>query len=192
MNLKDSKESLTDSDLIEKYCNLQDELAFNALYERYEQRIYSKCIAMLKDVNHADEALQEIFIKIFLNISGFKAESKFSTWVYSVTYNHCIDKLRKTQREQRRLTSVESLSEYADEVDDKQLLEIKHQILEKILNDLKAEDKALLLMKYKDDRRIKSISEVLDISESAVKMRLKRAKEKAYKIYLKKYKHQYE
>lgn len=169
---------MSDTDLIKEYCLTQSDVLFNELYDRYEHRIYGKCIAMMKDQNLAGEALQEIFIKIYLNVSKFQEKSKFSTWVYSITYNHCIDKLRKIQRANSIEVKVETFPDLEEEFEDQELLEIKMQKLVEILEKLKPRDKAILLMKYRDDKKISEISETLDISESAVKMRLKRAKAK--------------
>ncbi len=178
MNLKKSLEGMSDIDLIQEYCLTQSDSLFNALYDRYEHRIYGKCIAMMKDQNLAAEAMQEIFIKIYLNLSKFQEKSKFSTWVYSITYNHCIDKLRKIQRANSIELKVETFPEMEEEIEDKELLEIKMKNLVELLDQLKPKDKAILLMKYRDDKKIAEISEALNISESAVKMRLKRAKAK--------------
>lgn len=187
MNLENLTATLSDSDLIEEYCRTQSDHLFSALYSRYEHKIYGKCITMFKDKNLATEAMQEIFIKIFLNLSKFEGKSKFSTWVYSITYNHCIDSLRKIQRKNSRMKDTDTVPEIILEVDDKELLEIKFQVLEDILQDLKAKDRAILLMKYRDDIKIQDIAEILDVSESAVKMRLKRAKEKAVSIHRERY-----
>ena len=183
MNLENLTATLSDKDLIEEYCLTQSDHLFNALYSRYEHKIYGKCITMFKDTNLAKEAMQEIFIKIFLNLSKFEGKSKFSTWVYSITYNHCIDSLRKIQRKNSKIKDTDTVPEIVFEVEDKELLEIKFQILDEILLLLKAKDKAILLMKYRDDIKIQDIAEILKVSESAVKMRLKRATEKAVSLH---------
>ncbi|WP_435264290.1 RNA polymerase sigma factor [Tenacibaculum sp. nBUS_03] len=70
-----------------------------------------------------------------------------------------------------------------DEIDDATLFELKSEKLAKVLEMIPPSEKIILLMKYQDDMSIKEISGVLELGESAVKMRLKRAKEKVVKTY---------
>jgi RNA polymerase sigma-70 factor (ECF subfamily) len=143
--------------------------------------VYAKCLSLLKNEALARDATQEIFTKIFLNLSRFGQRSRFSTWVYSITYNYCIDFLRKQQKKQALFSDeLDDPPDLADqEVPDYELLEMEVQLLKKVLDDIPAGDKAVLLMKYQDDMSIRDMAEVLDKSESAIKMKLKRAKAKA-------------
>ena len=177
---------MTDESLVLLYLDTQSPLYFSHLYNRYADRVYSKCIALLKNDMLAEDALQEIFLKIFLNLGKFGHQSKFSTWVYSVSYNYCIDQIRR-QKKDRELfadndTDIEKY-DLRDEIDDTQMLEMNVQHLEATLKYLSDDDRILLLMKYQDDMSVKDICLVLDKSESAIKMRLKRAKHRAKEIY---------
>ncbi len=172
---------MPDLELIRNFLKSQANPCFNYIYERYAAKVYSKCIALLKDEAMAKDATQEIFMKVFLNLAKFGEKAKFSTWLYSITYNYCIDYLRKKKRkgdlfsdEMEKAPDLED-----DEVSDKVLLELKVDQLRKVLNLIPADDKYVLLMKYQEDLSIKEIAEVLNKSESAVKMKIKRAKSKA-------------
>lgn len=128
--------------------------------------------------------MQEIFLKLFLNLSKFGERAKFSTWVYSITYNYCIDIIRKKKKQSAIFSDeMEKAADVVEEVPDYALLEMEVGRLKFVLNELPVGDKAVLLMKYQDDLQIRDIAETLDKSESAVKMKIKRAKEKALKIY---------
>ena len=109
---------ISDSDLVELYISSQDIAYFDELYKRYSNKIYYKSFSMLKDLTLAEDATQEIFIKVLLNLSKFVGKSRFSTWVYSITYNHCIDLIRVTRKE-RGLFENE-VSEDLDLVDDEE------------------------------------------------------------------------
>ncbi len=176
---------VADLELIRLYLKTKDASLFSALYKRYAGKVYGKCLSLLKDEHLARDATQEIFLKIFLNLSRFEANSKFSTWVYSITYNYCIDLLRKQNKvrnlfddEADRLPEVE-----AEEVPDEALLAMEVDRLRIVLEHIPVDDKAILLMKYQDGMQIKEIAELLQKSESAVKMRIMRAKAKAHKAY---------
>jgi len=154
------------------------------LYQRYSSKVYSKCIFMLKNEAKAKDATQEIFTKIFLNLAKFSERSKFSTWVYSITYNFCIDTIRKQKKEKNLFSDeMENAPDIIEEVSDQTLLEMEVKRLGKVLDLIPSGDRAVLLMKYQDELSIKEIAAILDKTESAIKMKIKRAKHKAQKVY---------
>lgn len=158
------------------------------LYDRYSGKVYGRCISLLQDELMAQDAVQEVFIKILLNLSKYSERSRFSTWIYSITYNYCIDHIRRRKRRQKYISEddVEGV-DVAEEVEDSEILEIDIARLKTILEEIPPEDKAILLMKYQDEMSIKEMTEVLLKSESAIKMRLKRAKHKCKRIYDQRY-----
>lgn len=171
---------MSDTELIQQYLETQESAYFNLLYDRYATKVYSRCISLLKDTALAQDAAQEIFVKIFLNLSSFSERSKFSTWVYSITYNYCIDLIRRKKKVQNIFSDeMEQVPDVADEVPDEELLAMEVGRLKDVLDAIPVGDKAVLLMKYQDDMQIKEIAQVLDKTESAIKMKLKRAKAKA-------------
>jgi RNA polymerase sigma factor (sigma-70 family) len=171
---------MEDMNVIHSYLETQASQCFTVLYERYAGKIYSKCISMLKDEALAQDATQEIFTKIFLNLAKFSGKSRFSTWIYSITYNYCIDYIRRTKKKKDVFTDdIEKAPDIVDDVPDEELLEMEVSQLKKVLEELPTDDTAILLMKYQDGMSIKEISDAIDKTESAVKMRIKRAKEKA-------------
>ncbi len=174
---------LADEALVERYKETQQGRYFDLLYDRYANKVFAKCISLLKDRALAEDATQEIFMKILLNVSKFKGNSKFSTWLYSITYNFCIDYIRKQKK--RRVVADETsvADEIIEEVSDKELLEIKIERLEIILDKAQTRDRAILMMKYIDNMSIKEMAISLNRSESAIKMSILRAKHRLKKIY---------
>ena len=174
---------MKDLEVIHSYLETQASLCFSLLYSRYASKIYSKCISLLRDEALAQDATQEIFMKIFLNLARFGEKAKFSTWVYSITYNFCIDYLRRKKKEKNIFSDeLEKAPDIVDEVPDREIMAMEVHKLKVVLEEIPVGDKAVLLMKYQDDMSIKDIAGVLDKSESAVKMKLKRAKAKAQKL----------
>jgi len=128
----------------------------------------------------------EELIRHYLETSKFGGKSKFSTWIYSITYNYCIDLIRKKKKDGSIFSDeIENAPDLAEEVPDSALLEMEVKKLKVVLDIIPVGDKAVavLLMKYQDEMSIKEISDSLDKSESAIKMKLKRAKHKAQKAY---------
>ncbi|MDN3634017.1 sigma-70 family RNA polymerase sigma factor [Neolewinella lacunae] len=177
--------SMEDLEIILAYREKRHATCFRLLHDRYAAKIYSKALTMLRDQDEAQDATQEIFTKIFLNLGKFQGQSKFSTWVYSVTYNFCIDKIRKEKRSRElfadELENPPDLE--ADVDDDPELAAMQVNELRTVLSKLGDADRSLLLLKYKDGMKIKDIADLFGKNESAVKMQIMRAKEKAKRIH---------
>jgi RNA polymerase sigma factor (sigma-70 family) len=175
---------MKDIEVIHGYLETQASKCFSLLYDRYAPKIYGKCLSLLKDESLAQDATQEIFAKVFLNLSRFGEKSQFSTWVYSITYNYCIDYLRRKKKQKDIFSDeMEKAADVAEEeVPDKVLLEIEFHQLKVVLDNIPEGDQAVLLMKYQDNMSIKDIADTLDKTESAIKMKLKRAKAKAQQV----------
>ncbi|MGB1217679.1 MAG: RNA polymerase sigma factor [Saprospiraceae bacterium] len=185
----DEIKKLTDEELLTKYLENQSDAYFSALHRRYINKVYSKSISLLRNEAMAEDAVQEIFLKIFLNLSKFTFRSKFSTWVYSITYNYCIDLIRKQKKHKKLFTdnneNLPNPDPGEDALNEKILLEMKFDRLKEVLEIIPLDDKIVLVMKYKDGLGIRDISKIIGKSESAVKMKIKRAKAKAKKSYMK-------
>lgn len=177
--LSNISDAATDEIIIDKYLISQNGTYFDIIYKRYSAKVYAKCISMLKNESQAQDAVQDIFIRVITKLSAFNNRSKFSTWLYAVTYNHCIDFIRRNRKYKVEEMPEDLNIEFEeDHIADKLLLETKIIHLKKVLDEIPVKDKSILLMKYQDGMSIKDLSNIMDKSESAVKMQIKRAKEK--------------
>lgn len=170
---------LTDEEIVSTYLVSQNEMYFSELYRRYSSKIYGKCLSFFKEENEATDAVHEVFMKILINLSKFGEKSKFSTWVYSITYNYCIDVIRKGKK--MLISSFDAQGtelDIEDEQDESWMEQIEMKQIEAVLDQMHPQDKAVLLMKYMDDMSIKEICVVMEKTESAIKMKLKRAKQR--------------
>lgn len=176
----------TDEALAQEIINSRDTTAFGILYDRYEKMVYNKCYQFVSNREEAKDLAHDVFLQVFVKINTFKGTAKFSSWLYSVCYNFCINYINRNKEKKISSQSNDIDEEYSlsqDEVSDETLLELKAEKLQKALVLIPPEDKMILQMKYQDDISIKELQQVLEISESAVKMRLARAKEKLITIY---------
>ena len=177
-------QSLTDEELVSLLQKEMDTERFAVLYDRYSAKVFQKCTGMTRDRDLAKDLTHDIFLKIFINLSKFDHRSKFGTWVYSITYNYCLDSLRKGQR--RREQDIDERTQEGtptDEVSEAALLGLRAERLDQVLMEIDPADRAILLMKYEDDLPITDMQETLGVGESAVKMRLMRARERAILKY---------
>lgn len=181
-----SKE-LKDEEIISKIISEKEIDLFQILYEKYHPKVLDKCYSLLKNKELARETAHDIFTKVYENLESFKGKSSFSSWLYSITYNHCIDYLRLKKKlhypEWNRENEIPEIIDESEEV----ISDISYDRMMEILDLLHTEEKALLMMKYNDNFSIKHISEALRVSESAAKMRIKRAKARLLFLYKKKY-----
>jgi RNA polymerase sigma factor (sigma-70 family) len=174
---------LSDNELIEQIVSTNNSLLFSTLYDRYSKKVYNKCYSFAKDEDEAKDLTQDVFIKLYIKLNTYQGKSKFSTWLYSFTYNFCVNYKKRDQGS--KISDIsDSMEKHdyhleaMDDIDDEELFEMRVRKLEVALNRIAPEDKAILLLKYQDDVSVKNIQKVLNIGESAVKMRLKRAKRK--------------
>lgn len=176
------EQKLSDEELVKMFIDTQNNRYFDVIYDRFADKIYRKCYSFVRDSAKAEDFMHDIFLKLILNLSSFNNNSKFSTYIYSITYNYCIDHIRQSKKMQE--VEIDSDFEEEDSSIWSEAREMDAKRLNKTLESITTEEKSLILMKYQDDLSIKEISDVLKLSESAIKMRLKRTKEKVKSIYL--------
>ncbi|WP_046745231.1 RNA polymerase sigma factor [Kordia zhangzhouensis] len=189
-SLEKEKRLLSDEELIKRIVETNDPSLFGILYDRYGKKIYNKCYSFAEDSDEAQDLTQDIFLKLFVQLHKYQGRSKFSTWLYSFTYNFLVNyKKRETGKKLgerwEKLNKNEKHLTQVDDVDEEDLFELKVSGLEKAIDLIEPADKALLLLKYQDDISVKELQNLLHINESAVKMRLKRARIKLIKVYQK-------
>ncbi|OWY21142.1 RNA polymerase sigma factor [Sphingobacteriales bacterium UPWRP_1] len=174
---------LPDKDLIQLIVTTGNTALFGELYDRYANKVFRKCISMVKHTEDAQDLAHDILVKAFLNLANFAGNSSFSTWIYAITYNRCIDFIRNKHKLLITETENERLPDASDEGDagnisEKEIFEIEIDLLKRLLHELNEDDRAILLMKYQDDMSVEEIQQVLKLNSSAVKMRLKRARDR--------------
>lgn len=155
---------------------------FDLLYDRYADKVFRKCISFAQDKAVAQDMVQDVLLKVFTQLSKFKGNSRFSTWLYAITYNYCVEYYRRNNR--YATVDIDDGPDLAEENDalERDLLSFRSEKLRIALEQISPEDKVILLLKYQDDASIKDLTEQLNISESAVKMRLARARQRVRQI----------
>ena len=164
-----------------------DRACLGILYERYFEKVYSRCLCYFhQDKDLAFDAAQDSLITAFTKIETFRGDSSFSTWLFTVTNNVCLQKLRKNKK--RPFLRINNLFDIAADEDnaapDAQLeLEQSSAGKLKAFYESDEEDRNLLVDKYIKNVSIRQLQRTLGASQSAVKMRLLRAKRKVLSLY---------
>jgi RNA polymerase sigma factor (sigma-70 family) len=185
MTFQTTINKITDEELIQQIIKTNDTHLFGLLYDRYVSIVYNKCLSFISSKEDAQDLTHDIFVKLFVKLKTYKGDSKFSTWMYAFTYNHCINHLQREVKGDKNTFSLkeEVEDQLMDEISDNQIFELKAEKLTSSLQLIKPDERALLLMKYQDDLTIKEIADLNNLGESAVKMRLNRAKANLLNIY---------
>jgi RNA polymerase sigma factor (sigma-70 family) len=182
--MKNRPYAVSDEQLV---ANLQngDKNAMGELYVRYYMLVFNKCLSFSKDTYVAADLAHDVMLRVMEKINSFNGRSKFSTWLFSITFNYCTDQKRKSKG--NYIEPIESCFNLSDTHYEEKVslceLERKERCAVKILSVICKDDQQLLFMKYHENRSIREIQELFNISASAVKMRLSRARAKAIDMY---------
>ena len=153
--------------------------AFCTLMKAHEAKIYALSFKYMQNTHDASDAAQDAIIKVFLNLGKFRFGSSFSTWVYRIVVNTCIDLLRKKKND-IPLDSFESRAQ--DAQPDEAVISAEFMAgLKEAVAALPIDFKNVLILKDLEHKKYEEIARILGISEGTVKSRLSRAREKLRK-----------
>ncbi|MEO6230883.1 MAG: RNA polymerase sigma factor [Ferruginibacter sp.] len=155
--------------------------AFAALVNRYKDMVFTLALKMVRNREIAEEVAQDSFIKAYKSLGKFKGESKFSTWLYKVAYNTCLDSIKKNKKEQLTVTiddyNEHQLATISDSVHGMEAKE-RSRMIQDCLNLLPAEESFLLTLFYFEEQSLKEIATIMGIHSNHVKIKLYRGRQK--------------
>ncbi len=158
--------------------------AFGELYHRYYKKVFRKCLSFTKDPDEAFDLAQEALMKAFDKLHTFRGEATFSTWLFTITQRHCLASLKKGNKKNSLVfLEREHFPFNAPEAEATHDRIEQETIMFSLLHALPEQERQLLTMKYKDGESIEKLQTILDLSSSAIKMRLKRSKERLNLLY---------
>ena len=145
--------------------------AFEELIIQHEKIVYNVALRMMNHSEDAKDISQEVFLKAYRNIGNFDERSQFSTWIYRITANTCIDEMRK--RKGRQSFSLEE--ELESEEGSMQREEQKSEILQ-ALESLSPEHKVAVILRDIKGLSYEEIAEILELTLGTVKSRISRGR----------------
>lgn len=191
LNAKFSSRAQEDLELVAK-AKAGDQAAFSKLMSRYKDSIYFMVLKMVHNRDDAEDLTMEAFGKAFNNIVNYSADYAFSTWLFKIATNNCIDYIRKKKL---LTTSIDQTSKtedgestpiaVKDHSPDPEEAVIKEQRAAKIrsaIEELSPKYRSLIELRYLDELSYEEIAEKLDIPLGTVKAQLFRAKDMLYNI----------
>ena len=151
--------------------------AFQCLVERFRQRVWRICFRLMGDETDANDAAQEVFVRLFLNRARFEGRSKYSTWVHGLAVRTCLTLRRSRSRRRKHETITDTQLSPTTKKSEAAATNLSLDLM-KMLDILNEEDRAMLIMKHAEGHSYEELAEIFNLSVSACKMRLSRAKEK--------------
>ncbi len=162
--------------LIER-ANEGDQAAFGTLVERYQNAVYNLAYRMLGSPEEAEDAAQEIFVRIYRQLARYDPERKFSTWVLTIATNYCIDQLR---RRRMQLVPLENIIPWARAreagPEGEALSRESRDEVQRLLREMPEKYRAVLVLRYWQDLSCAEIADILKLPEGTVKTQLHRAR----------------
>ena len=171
-------------DLIKRLKN-GDEAAFNELVSQYSKKLYYLCLKMLQSESDAEDAVQNAFLKAYMNIAKFEEKSTVSTWLYRITVNVCMDILRKKKKDNTAslYNTDDDENEYilditdeSENVEKKVLEEERKRELYKAIEKLKPKHKELIILRDIEGLSYDEIAAILKMNVGTVKSGINRAR----------------
>lgn len=163
-----------------------DQDAFAEIVELYKDKLYQLGYRMLGNRHEAEEIAQEAFIRAYVNIENYNQEYKFSTWLYRIATNLCIDRIRKKKPDyylDAEMAGTEGLTLYSRIPSDTplpekevEMMELQEAIQGEIVK-LPEKYRSVIVLKYIEELSLNEISEILDLPLGTVKTRIHRGRE---------------
>lgn len=160
--------------------------AFEALVEGYQKRVFNIAYKMIGNYEDASDLAQEVFIRVFKSIGNFKEQSTFSTWIYRITTNVCLDELRR--RKNKKVVSldedihlddseikrqVESDAPMPEEIAERKEL---RELVNNAISQLSVEHRTVIVLRDLQGFSYEDIAGMLKCPEGTVKSRINRAR----------------
>lgn len=177
------KVQMTD-DLLIRMVKAGNAEAYRALVERYQDMVYNLCFKVLLDEDDAKDAAQETFIKAYQALASFRADSKFSTWLYRIASNMALAKTRRKKRaapleEARHFASDEQLDDHQPgSMSEAERSHYLHLALAR----LEESDRLLLSLYYLEELSMEETAEISGMDKNNVKVRMHRARKKLHTV----------
>jgi RNA polymerase sigma-70 factor (ECF subfamily) len=151
--------------------------AYTFLVRRHQEKVRGLCLALLQRTAEADDAAQDVFMKAYQNLGRFRQDAAFSTWLYRIAHNHCLDLLK--QRTRRSGESLDALLEKGDNVlflPERTPPPGATEDPRTFLADLTPEHRTVLVLRELQGFSYDEIAHAMETTVDSVKARLQRAR----------------
>ena len=161
-----------------------DTQAFAILVDRYQNFVFTIAVRILKNREEAEEVAQDSFIKAYNALNGFRGDSKFSSWLYRIVYHKSLDRLKGKKPVHFNLIEEITEDTYGEIENglESLLQQERSEIIKNCIESLPADEAAIISFFYFDEKSIKEISSITDLTEDNVKVKLFRSRKKLFSL----------
>lgn len=174
----------TNEQLVIEFQQTKNNQVFGEIYSRFYDNVFHICLGKAKDKNVAYDLAQDIMIKVMDKLEMLEHANLLGVWIHRIACNCCMDYFN-TQRRQKMVAIDDSYNLEVEETDMDAInaKELQLDRVEGLMHEIGEKTCTILRLKYQEGYSIKQIQEMLQLSESAVKMRLKRGKAQVFNLY---------
>ena len=162
----------SDAELIEKVKS-GDNTGFNKIILKYQKQVYRFARRLLNEHDDADDVTQEVFIRLYNSINDFRGDSKLSTYIYRITYNLCLNHIKKKNRFQKMHVNIEQENNLTSGKDTNPehdfVIKEKQKLIKKAYNSLPEKQKAIFNLRFYENLSYEEISEITGKSVGGLK-----------------------
>ncbi len=154
---------------------------FGELVDRYQHMVYTLAMRMLRNRELAEETAQDVFVKAYQSLDGFRGSAKFSTWLYKIAYHRILDVADREKRRQPFYQDAISENPERRDLQDtwtRLMEEERRDLVGQALERLEPDDRSLLSLFYLQEQSLRELAEITGLREGTVKVRLFRARER--------------
>lgn len=147
--------------------------AYRTIIKAYERRIYTYCYYILRSHEEAEDAVQDIFVKVYQELRRYEKRVSFNAWLYKVAYHHCLDQLRKRKRWNKLLSlyKEQQTTSFYNPNDEEPLQKL-------CMDDLTAEESNLLILKVVEQYSFEEIGQIMDCNSATLRKKFERLRKK--------------
>lgn len=155
------------------------------IVDKYKSFVFNVALRILKNREDAEEVAQDSFIKAFKAIDTFRYQSKFSTWLYRITFNNAISRTRQKKFFQEEINEETTESKYmevcADGLENLNRLD-RRKMLKIAMDKLSGEESLLISLYYYEENSMAEVAEITGMDENLIKVKVHRARKKLHNI----------
>lgn len=147
--------------------------AYRSIIQAYERRMYTYCYYILRSHEEAEDAVQDIFVKVYQELRRYEKRVSFNAWLYKVAYHHCLDQIRKRKRWNKLLSLYKELQPKAfyNPNDEEPLQKL-------FMDDLTAEESNLLILKVVEQYSFEEMGQIMDCNPATLRKKFERLRKK--------------
>jgi RNA polymerase sigma-70 factor (ECF subfamily) len=158
-------------------CRAGNKQAFDELVLRHKNRLYTVAVQLLGDNGEAEDVTQDTFLKAYENLVEFRGDAQFSSWLYRICYNLCLNRLTRKRVDRQEGVFLEALPDGEERFLDQLIVKEQHDLVRCAISQLAVEFREVVILYYTGQLSYEEIASLLELPVGTVRSRLHRGRE---------------